>query len=128
MPTHNELYKEPFKLVFKDSYLVDYSGDPVQVERLRVLMDEVDPKPDLCDEIGLVTTTSPENNMYGWKVDGTHQNNCIHVAIGNNRRRGEVIHSTEHIDFDVHEPTIYMDGICIMKDGKFDDEVINANA
>lgn len=127
-PTHNELYKEPFRLVFKDSYLVEYTGDPVQVERLRVLMDEVDPKPDLCDEIGLVTTTSPENNMYGWKVDGTHQNNCIHVAIGNNRRRGEVIHSTEHIDFDVHEPTIYMDGICIMKDGKFDDEVINAHA
>ncbi len=127
MPTRNELYKEPFRLVFKDSYLVEYTGDPVQVERLRVLMDEVDPKPDLCDEIGLVTTTSPENNMYGWKVDGTHQSQCIHVALGNNRRRGEIIHSTKHIDFDVHEPTVYMDGICIMKDGKFDDEVIYAH-
>jgi len=124
MPTHNELYKEPMRLVFKDSTLTDFSGDPVQVERLRVLLEEVSPKADLCDEIGLVTTTSPENNMYGWKVDGSHQINCIHVAIGNNRRRGEIIHSTEHVDFDVHDPIIEIDGIRILENGKFDDEKI----
>ncbi len=124
MPTCTEIYKEPFKLVFEKSMLVDFSGDPEQVERLRVLMEEVSPKPDLCDEIGLVTTTSPENNMYGWKVDGTHQTDCIHVAIGNNRRRKEIIHSTEHIDFDIHSPTVEIDGEVIYKDGKFNDELI----
>ncbi len=124
MPTCNELYKEPMRLVFKDSYVVEFSGDPVQEERLRVLMDEVSPKPDLCDEIGLVCTSSHENNMYGWKVDGSHQINCIHVAIGNNRRRGEIIHSDEHVDFDVHDPSVYVDGECILKDGVFNDDVI----
>ncbi len=128
MPTHNELYKEPMRLVFQDSILTDFSGDPVQEERLRVLLEEVSPKADLCDEIGLVTTTSPENNMYGWKVDGSHQINCIHVAIGNNRRRGEIIHSTEHVDFDVHDPMVEVDGECIFKDGKFDDEKILRHA
>ena len=123
-PTHNELYKEPMKLVFKDSILTAFSGDEVQVKRLQALLDEISPKADLCDEIGLVTTTSPENNIYGWKVDGTHQINCVHVAIGNNRRRGEIIHSTEHIDFDIHDPLIEIDGVCIFKDGKFNDEEI----
>lgn len=124
MPTQNELYKEPFRLVFKDSILTDFSGDPTQVQRLTDLLAEVEPRADLCDEIGLVTTTSIENNMYGWKVDGTHQIHCVHVAIGNNRRRGEIIHSTEHIDFDVHDPIISVDGVIIYKDGVFNDEVI----
>ena len=124
MPTCNELYKEPIRLTFKDSYLTDFSGDEVQVARLQALLDEVEPKANLCDEIGLVCTTSIENNEYGWKVDGSHQIHCIHVAIGNNRRRGEIIHSTEHVDFDVHDPIIEVDGICIYRDGKFNDEII----
>ena len=124
MPTCNELYKEPIRLTFKDSYLTDFSGDDVQVARLQALLDEVEPKANLCDEIGLVCTTSIENNEYGWKVDGSHQIHCIHVAIGNNRRRGEIIHSTEHVDFDVHDPIIEVDGICIYRDGKFNDEII----
>ncbi|MBE6656708.1 MAG: hypothetical protein E7609_07610 [Ruminococcaceae bacterium] len=123
-PTHCEIYKEPFKLVFKDSIVTDFSGDATQVQRLRDLLDEVEPRADLCDEIGLVATTSIENNMYGWKVDGTHQIHCVHVAIGNNRRRGEIIHSTEHIDFDIHDPIVEVDGVILYKDGKFNDEVI----
>ena len=124
MPTCSELYREPMKLVFKDSYLVDFSGDKKQAERLRILLDEVSPKPDLCDEIGLVATTSLENNMYGWKVDGSHQIHCVHIALGNNRRRGEIIHSDEHVDFDVHDPIIEVDGECIYSDGTFNDETI----
>ena len=124
MPDHNELYKEPIRLVFKDSVLTAFSGDAVQTERLRALLEEVTPRPDLCDEIGLVTTTSPENNRYGWKVDGSHQTGCIHVALGNNRRRGEIIHSTEHVDFDIHDPSVWIDGECILQDGQFRDEII----
>lgn len=128
MPTHNELYKEPIKLVFKDSILTDFAGDEVQVKRLADLLEEVEPKANIVDEIGLVTTTSIENNMYGWKVDGSHQIHCIHVAIGNNRRRGEIIHSTEHIDFDVHDPIIEVDGEVIYKDGRFFDDIIFKHA
>ena len=125
---HQELYKEPMKLVFKDSMLVDYDGDPVQKARLTKLLADVDPKPDICDEVGLVTTTSIENDMYGWRVDGSHQTHCIHVALGNNRRRGEIIHSDEHVDFDIHEPTLTVDGITVYENGVFNDAVIFENA
>ena len=125
---HQELYKETMKLVFKDSMLVDYDGDPVQKARLTKLLADVDPKPDICDEVGLVTTTSIENDMYGWRVDGSHQTHCIHVALGNNRRRGEIIHSDEHVDFDIHEPILTVDGITVYENGVFNDAVIFENA
>lgn len=125
---HQELWKEPMKLVFRDSMLVEYDGDPVQVGRLTKLLADVDPKPDLCDEVGLVTCTSNENNMYGWRVCGSHQTHCIHVALGNNRRRKETIHSTEHVDFDVHEPTLSVDGTVIFDGAEFRDDIILENA
>ncbi len=123
-PGYQEIYKEPLELVFKDSMLTDYQGDPVQTGRLTQLLNSVDPKPDICDEIGIVTTTSIENDIYGWLIDGTHQTGCLHVALGNNRRRKEIIHSTEHVDFDMHDPAIEVDGIIIYKDSRFNDEAI----
>lgn len=124
IPGHRELWREPMRMVYRDSMLVDFSGDPEQVSRLKRLMEEVDPKPDLCDELGLVTTTSPENDRYGWAVDGSHQTHCVHVAIGNNHERGTIIHSSEHIDFDIYEPTVYVDGQVIYQNGRFNDELI----
>lgn len=125
IPGYQELYKEPMRLVFEKSLLTDYSGDPVQVLRLKELFEKVDPKPDLCDEVGLVTTTCIENDIYGWRVDHSHQTHCVHVAIGNNHtRRGEIIHAPEHIDFDIHEPTIWVDDEIIYKNRKFNDHLI----
>lgn len=127
IPGHDEIYMDPMKLVFKDSILVEYDGPKIQVARLDKLMETVDPRPDLCDEVGLVTSTCVENNQYGWRVCNSHQIHCIHVAIGNNRRRNEIIHSTEHVDFDVHNPVIEVDGTVIYKDGFFNDEAILAH-
>ena len=125
---HQELWKDPMRFTFKNSMLVAYDGDEVQKNRLTKLLADVDPKPDLCDEVGLVTCTSNENNMYGWRVCGSHQTHCVHVALGNNRRRKETIHSTEHVDFDVHEPSIFVDGVRIFDGAEFDDATILAHA
>lgn len=126
VPGQNELWCEPLRMTYEDSVLVRWEGDPRQTERLDRLMKDVSPAPDLCDEVGLVTCTSPENDRWGWQTDGTHQTKCVHVAIGNNRRRGEIIHSTEHVDFDVHDPTIAVDGVPVYQDGAFDDDRILA--
>lgn len=126
IPGYREMYMEPMTLTFKDSLLVDYSGPKIQTDRLDKLMADVSPKPDICDEIGIVTTSSVENDIYGWCVDGSHHIKCVHVALGNNRNRKEIIHSTEHIDFDIHDPTIEVDGVVICRNGEFDDAVIHA--
>ena len=124
IPGYREIYMDPMVLKFENSMLVEYSGPEIQVARLDKLMEDVSPRPDICDELGIVTTTSVENDIYGWKVDGSHHIKCVHVAIGNNRNRKEIIHSTQHIDFDIHFPTIEVDGVVICRDGEYDDEAI----
>lgn len=124
IPGYQELWKRPLRITLDKSEVIDYDGDPVQVERLREWMTTSRPPADIADEVGIVTTTSRENDMYGWAVDRTHQTHTIHVALGNNRRRGEIIHGAEHIDFDIHDPTLAIDGRVFCTDGVFDDEVI----
>ena len=124
IPGYREMYMEPMVFEFKDSMLTNYRGPAIQTARLDKLMEAVSPRPDICDEIGIVTTTSVENDIYGWCVDGSHHIKCVHVALGNNRNRKEIIHSTEHVDFDIHDPSIYVDGQIICQNGEFDDEAI----
>ncbi len=128
LPTHSELYMDPMKLVFEKSRLIAYDGPAVQKARLDRLMQTVTPPPVFDDEIGIVTTDSIENNQYGWKVDGSHQIHCVHVALGNNTDRKKTIHAKEHIDFDMHDPSIWVDGIRICSDGIFDDGIIRQHA
>ena len=124
IPGYQELYKQPLRITLTDSMVVDYDGDPVQIERLRNWMEGSTPPANVADEVGLVTTTSIENDRYGWAVDRTHQTHTIHVAVGNNHRRGEIIHGKEHVDFDIHDPTLAIDGQVFCTDGVFDDDVI----
>lgn len=70
IPGYREIYMDPMVLKLENSMLVDYSGPEIQVARLDKLMEDVSPRPDICDELGIVTTTSVENDIYGWKVDG----------------------------------------------------------
>lgn len=128
LPTQNELYMKPLLLHFEKSRLIAYDGPAIQKARLDTLMQTVTPAPVFDDEIGIVTTDSIENNQYGWKVDGSHQIHCLHVALGNNTDRKKTIHAKEHIDFDMHDPSIWIDGIQICSHGFFDDAVIRKHA
>ncbi|MDD4099074.1 MAG: hypothetical protein PHC30_09905 [Lentisphaeria bacterium] len=126
VPGHQELYLEPLRIDIRDGRVTGCSGPAAQVERLEKWMYESSPHADLADEIGLVTTTARENDQYGWLIDGTHQTHCVHVALGNNTRRGELIHAPEHCDFDMHDPEITLDGRLLYAEGEFHDEVIFA--
>ncbi len=121
---YQELYKQPLVINLEHGVVTDYSGDPVQVARLRKWIETSVPKANIADEVGLVTTTSLENDKYGWYLDGTHQTHSVHVALGNNTRRNEVIHAPEHVDFDMHDPVVELDGDVIYKDGVFNDALI----
>ena len=124
IPGHQELHKQPLRITLQDSIVVEYDGDPVQVARLKEWMETSKPSANVADEVGIVTTTSRENDTYGWAVDRTHQSHTLHVALGNNHRRGEIIHGAEHVDFDIHDPTMSIDGQTFCVDGVFDDEPI----
>ena len=124
IPGYMETCMEPLQIDIKDGRVCGFKGPKIQMERLEKWMYGSDPHADLADEIGLVTATSRENDRYGWLIDGTHQTHCVHVALGNNNRRGEVIHAPEHCDFDMHDPKITLDGRILYQDRQFNDELL----
>jgi len=126
IPGHQELYKEPLRIRLEEGVVAGAEGDPAQVRRLNAWIEASVPPANLADEVGIVTATSIENDRFGWQLDGTHQTHCLHVALGNNTRRGEVIHAPEHVDFDLHDPVIELDGQILYKDRVFNDALIFA--
>ncbi len=124
IPGNMETCMEPLVIDIKNGKVRSFSGPEVQVKRLEKWMYTSNPHADLADEIGLVTATSMENDKYGWLIDGTHQTHCVHVALGNNARRKEVIHAPEHCDFDMHDPRITLNKKVLYDKGAFNDTLI----
>jgi hypothetical protein len=101
------------------------SGDPVQMERLKRFIASGNPPADAIDEVGILTTNFEDNDKYYWS-DGTHHHDRVHVALGNNVRRDMLVHGPRHMDCEMTKPTISIDGLVIVENGVFLDEVMTA--
>lgn len=112
----DELDREPLRITVEAGRVVDATGCPAQLERLRTFIDSGDPAADAIDEVGIVTTTLEENHRYYWS-DGTHRRDRVHIALGNNVRRDVLVHGPKHMDGEVDRPTIRIDGREIVRDG-----------
>ncbi|MDD4192524.1 MAG: hypothetical protein PHI28_14420 [Mangrovibacterium sp.] len=99
----------------------DYTGDPVQVKRLKEFIASGDPPANAIDEVGILTTKFKENDECYWS-DGTHHHDRVHVALGNNVLRDMLVHGPKHMDCEVSKPTTSIDGVVITKDGVFQDK------
>jgi hypothetical protein len=121
-----ETGRPPLRIVAKNGHVQDISGDPEQVARLRKLIADSNSSEVTIDELGIVTTSIPDNDAFWLDMYkcGTHKHNSIHIAPGNNVKRGEVVHGALHMDCDVRRPTVYLDDLVIMRDGLFIDSVI----
>jgi len=113
----SETDREPIKVIFKDGEAVSYSGDPEQIARLEAFINSAEVKGKYVDEVGIPTTRVEANNDC-W-ADGTHNCNTIHIALGNNGRRSDIVHGQLHMDMEVVDPTLYIDGEIVLKDRKF---------
>ncbi|MDP6776754.1 MAG: hypothetical protein QGI83_08315 [Candidatus Latescibacteria bacterium] len=112
----DELDREPLRITVETGRVVDLSGCPIQLERLRAFIASGDPPADAVDEVGIVTTTLEENHRYYWS-DGTHRHDRVHIALGNNVRRDVLVHGPKHIDGEVDRPTIQIDDRLIVEHG-----------
>lgn len=119
----NELDRKPLMITVKDGRVKDVIGDKVQLKRLREFIASGVPPADAIDEVGILTTTLEENDKYYWS-DGTHHHDRIHIALGNNVRRDTVVHGPKHMDCEVCKPTISIDGLIVIENGIFKDEVL----
>ena len=118
-----ETDREPLRITVEGGRAVDMRGDPVQLRRLKEFIASGAPPADAIDEVGLLTTNLMENDTYYWS-DGTHGHDCIHIALGNNVRRDTVVHGPQHMDGEVCKPTVEIEGRIIIRDGIFQDSVM----
>jgi leucyl aminopeptidase (aminopeptidase T) len=121
----DEVDREPLRITVEAGRVVAMSGDPVQIERLERFVASGDPSADAIDEVGILTTNFVENDIYYWS-DGTHHHDRVHVALGNNVRRDTIVHGPRHMDCEINKPSISIDGLVIVENGIFLDEVMDA--
>jgi leucyl aminopeptidase (aminopeptidase T) len=123
-----ETERTPLRITVKNGRFVDVSGDAEQVARLRKLVDRIGPANVVVDEVGLVTTSIAANDAYwtcGRFTNGTHSHNTIHIALGSNVARDKIVHGRFHMDCDLRRPTVRLDGLVILRDGKFVDSLLD---
>ncbi len=119
-----EIDREPLRITVKAGCVEDITGDAEQVARLKKAIAESGSPRMAIDEVGLVTTSIAANDAC-WASSGTHRHDSIHIAVGNNFRRDELVHGVFHMDCEILRPTVWLDEQLIVKDGVFQDSVLD---
>jgi leucyl aminopeptidase (aminopeptidase T) len=113
-------------ITFKKGAVTEVEGGGRVGEGLRELLESgMEPRfPERrnCAELGIGTNpcaTRPDNLLEAEKIRGT-----VHIAIGDSSHMGGKVSADVHEDFVVPNATLYLDGVCLMKDGVLDTECL----
>lgn len=109
------LFREPLRLTVKAGKLVDLSGDSQDVARLRQIA-ATDENSGNFAELGIGSSHVMPAAMLGSRRDAARLG-TVHVAIGRNNDIGGSTWSHIHLDFLMSQPTIELDGQCVMREG-----------
>ncbi len=112
-----ELDRMPLEIVVENGAIKEKRGDPEQLARLERTIANARPPVAVVDEVGLVTTPIAANDAC-WH-DGTHQHDTVHIALGNNLDRDNMVHGSFHVDCEIKQPAVYLDGQLIMEQGAY---------
>lgn len=106
--------REPIRLSVKGGRVTQVSGPEDYVERVKRLLATDENASNCAAELGIGTThTWPKNLMQSGVVLGT-----IHIAVGRNNDIGGENYSKIHEDLMIYRPTLWLDDLCLIKDGK----------
>ncbi len=104
----------PLKIVVKDGYAVQFSGD--QADDLKAVLDSVDNK-DAYNVAELGIGTNDKAKVTGIILEDEKVYGTCHIALGNNFGFGGKVDVPIHVDGVMLEPDIYVDGAIIMEKG-----------
>jgi len=107
--------KEPLELIIRDGNVVEVMGG-VEAQRLKKLITEAGPSARNIAELAIGTNRRcrlEAGLREAKRVWGT-----AHVAIGDNRSIGGSVQSPVHIDFILTQPTVWLNGQEVVRDGK----------
>ncbi|MDH5364125.1 MAG: aminopeptidase [Dehalococcoidia bacterium] len=107
--------KTPIKMVVKDGYVTEISGE-AEAKALSELLRDKGKEAKNIAELGIGTNekaTPSGSPLEDEKVMGT-----VHVAIGDNSTIGGKVKAPLHLDGIMKNPTLVIDGKTVIKDGK----------
>lgn len=114
---------EPLHLEIKNGRICDITGGKEAGELKKLLESKDEAGYNAASQFALGTNPAcriiPNTREVGKKL-GT-----AHIAIGDNRSLGGKSCSSFHIDFVFLNPTIYLDDVCILKDGEYQIKLSN---
>ena len=107
---------DPLRFDVKDGFVKSLAGDKIACQ-LQEQMNGVGKLAGNIAELGMGTNPNAPlsgNILEDEKVFGT-----VHIGIGNNITIGGEVDVPYHVDLVIKKPTLYLDDIPVMKDGKF---------
>lgn len=111
-----KLDDEVINIVVKEGFAVEITGGAA-ADKLLSIMKPVGHLAFNLAELGIGTNDKAiitGNVLEDEKVIGT-----VHIAFGDNKSMGGTVRVASHLDGVITEPTVYVDGELMMKDGKF---------
>lgn len=103
------------RIEVKDGYAKSISGGST-AKKLEKMLDSVGKKARNIAEFGIGTNDSAK--LSGILLEDEKVMGTVHIALGNNISMGGGINVPIHLDGVIKEPTVYLDGKVIMKNGK----------
>jgi leucyl aminopeptidase (aminopeptidase T) len=106
--------REPLRLFVKRGKVTEVSGPEDYVERFKNLIATDENASNCAAELGIGTThTMPKKLMSSGVLVGS-----IHIAVGRNDDIGGETFSKIHNDLLLYKPTVWLDDLCLIKDGE----------
>ncbi|HSD63432.1 MAG TPA: aminopeptidase [Ignavibacteriaceae bacterium] len=106
--------KSNIKIEVKNGFASGISGGSIAV-RLKKMLDSVGKNARNIAEFGI--GTNDKAKLSGILLEDEKVKGTVHIALGNNVSMGGNVNVPIHLDGVIKEPTVYMDGKEIMKDG-----------
>lgn len=110
------LTDDPLRLTFRDGLVVGIEGHAAVAERLKGLIDRLGPAAGNLAELGVGTNEKAQlcgSTLEDEKVLGT-----VHLACGDNSTFGGKTQVSSHQDGILLKPTLVVDGLTVMENGK----------
>jgi leucyl aminopeptidase (aminopeptidase T) len=108
---------EPVILTIKDGYVVDVDGGAQAMEWKRMSEELNDPKVYNIAEIGI--GMHPRARVSGEPLEDERIYGSCHIGLGTNTAFGGDVQAKWHVDANVLDATVEVDGQRIMENGKF---------
>ncbi len=105
---------EPLRLSIKSGKVTKVSGPDDYVQQVKKALAKYENASNCAAELGIGTThTMPKSQIRMGVLVGT-----CHIAMGRNNDIGGETFSQIHADLLIYKPSVWLDDVCLIKDGK----------